>query len=175
MGGGTPGVGHGARLVSSLLIAGGILGVVSSVPLAARFAQEARPYRAGVAAGAIAVFAWCALKGIDLWRGRAGGYRWAEALFALQVPVFSVARLSYEFSTGISCRILFGHSNRRIGADIGSSLNLLVSPEPQGFMFGINIIAVIVFLYLITADPVRRGLVASREEPGPTAPGDLVV
>jgi len=149
MGGDTPGdVRVGARLISFLLIAGGILGIVSSVFLAANFAQVHRPYRVAIALGSIAVFGWSVLKGTDLWRGKPRGYRWAKLLFAFQVPVFSVAKLGYEFSTGISCRILFGHSNRRIGADIGSSLNLLVSSEANEWIIGINIIALIIFVYL---------------------------
>jgi len=55
-----------------------------------------------------------------------------------------------ELSTGMSARVLFGHSHRRFGADIGSSLNLLISPEPPGWMLGINMFAVIVVIYLVT-------------------------
>jgi hypothetical protein len=50
----------------------------------------------------------------------------------------------------MSARVLFGHSNRRFGADIGSSLNFLISPEPLGWMLGINIVAGAVVLYLWT-------------------------
>lgn len=150
-GGGRGGVRYGARFVSFLMIAGAMLGILSSVFLAPRLAQEHRPYRVAVAVVSVAVFAWAAVKGIDLWRGKPGGYRWAKVLFALQIPAVSVARFSYEFSTGMSARVMFGHSNRRFGADIGSSLNLLISPEPQGWMLGINIVAVIVVVYLFMA------------------------
>ena len=95
------------------------------------------------------VFGWGALKGIDLWRGKPSGYQWARILFALQIPAFSVARSSYEFSTGASARVLFGNSNRRFGTDIGSSLNFQISPEPQGRMLGINFVAVLVLIYLL--------------------------
>ena len=123
---------YGVRFVSFLLIAGGILGMLASVQMTDHFAHEHRPYRVLIAVLSVPVFSWCIVKGVDLWRGKPSGYWWAKLLFALQIPAVCVSRLTYEFSTGMSARILFGHSNRRFGADIGSSLNLLLSPEPLG-------------------------------------------
>jgi hypothetical protein len=142
---------YGARFIAFLLIAGGILGILAAVALTAAFMRQHRPYRAVTAIASVAVFGWGAIKGIDLWRGRPQGYRWAKILFALQIPAFSVAGFSYEFSTGISYRIMFGNSNRRFGADIGSSFNLLFSPETEGWMLGVNCIAVAVLAYLMWA------------------------
>src|SRR5262245_34993742 len=88
---------YGARFVAFLLIAGGILGILASAQMTVHFAGEDRLYRAAVAAISILVFAWCALKGIDLWRGKPGGYRWARILFLLQIPAICVSRLTYEF------------------------------------------------------------------------------
>jgi hypothetical protein len=139
---------YGARFVSFLLIAGGILGILASVQMTVHFAHENRLYRVVVALISIPIFAWCVVKGIDLWRGKPSGYRWAKLLFILQIPAVCVSRLTYEFSTGMSARIMFGHSNRQFGADIGSSLNLLISPEPLGWMLGVNILAVLVVIYL---------------------------
>src|SRR5215831_13682751 len=92
---------YGARFVAFLLIAGGALGIVAAVFLTAAVVQQHQPFRAVTALASAAVFGWGALKGIELWRGRPQGYRWAQILFALQVPAFSVAGFSYEFSTGI--------------------------------------------------------------------------
>jgi hypothetical protein len=139
---------YGAKFVSVLLIAGGVLGILASVQMTVHFAHEHRLYRVAVALISIPVFAWCILKGIDLWRGKPSGYRWAKLLFLLQIPAVCLSRLTYEFSTGISARVVFGHSTRRFGADIGSSLNLLISPEPLGWMLGINVLAVVVVVYL---------------------------
>ena len=146
----------GARVVSFLLIAGGILGVMLAVALIRNFAHQHQPYRIIVPVISIVVFVWCALKAIDLWLGKPSGYKWATILFALQIPAFSISRLSYEFSTGASARVLFGHSSRRFGADIGSSLNFLISPEPQGWMLGINFVAVIVLIYLLMVSPPNK-------------------
>jgi hypothetical protein len=46
---------------------------------------------------------------------------------------------------------MFGNSNRRFGADIGSSFNLLFSPGTVGWMLGVNIVAVAVLTYLMWA------------------------
>ena len=146
----------GARFIAFLLIAGGILGVMLAITLIRNFAHQHQPYRIIVPVISIVVFGWSGLKGIDLWLGKPSGYKWASILFALQVPAFSIARLSYEFSTGMSARILFGHSNRRFGADIGSSLNLLISPEPQGWMLGINFVAIIALIYLLMVSPPNK-------------------
>jgi len=62
-----------------------------------------------------------------------------------------VVRLTYEFSTGFSFRVMIGNTNRYIGGDIGSSLNFGLSPQSLDFMFGINIVAVVALVYLIGA------------------------
>jgi hypothetical protein len=143
-----PNVKWGARFVSFLLIAGGILGILAAIQMTIHFGHEHRPDRVVVPVISVIVFGWGAIKGIALWRGHPSGYRWAKLLFVLQIPALCVGRLTYEFSTGMSARVLFGHSNRRFGADIGSSLNFLISPEPLGWMLGMNLVAVVVVFYL---------------------------
>ena len=155
---------YGARVIAFLLIAGGILGMILAVQLFRYFFHQHQTYRTIVPTLSLVVFGWVGLKGIDLWLGKPSGFKWATILFALQIPTFSISRLSYEFSTGISARMLFGHSNRQFGANIGSSLNFLISPEPQGWMFGINFVAVIVLVYLLLVStkgtPVVRPRIA---------------
>src|SRR5262245_49190708 len=136
------------RFISFLLVAGAILGVLASLQVITHFAHEHVLHRLIVAVLSLPVFAWCAVKGVDLWSGKPAGYRWAKLLFAFQIPAFCGSRLTYECSTGMSARIMFGHTNRRFGADIGSSLNLLISPEPLGWMLGVNLLALVVVIYL---------------------------
>jgi len=147
------GVRWGSRFVSILLIAGGILGIMLAFSLIKNFSHQHQPYRLIVPVASIAVFGWGAFKGISLWRGKPSGYKWAKILFALQIPVLTLGRWSYEFSTAMSARIMFGHTNRQFGGDIGSSLNFLISPDPLGWLFGINLIAVMVLVYLFWASP----------------------
>jgi len=67
------------------------------VQMIVHFAHEHHLYRVTVAVISIPVFAWCVLKGVDLWRGKPSGNRWAKLLFVLQIPAVCVSRLTYEF------------------------------------------------------------------------------
>jgi hypothetical protein len=123
---------------------GGLLGILSLV-MHFHLAQQHQSLPVISSVISVALFAWGIVTGVALWQSAPRGFKWAKILFALQVPVFYVARLTYEFSTCISFRVMIGSTNR----DIGSSLNFDVSP--QIFMFGINIVAVLALLYLIRA------------------------
>jgi hypothetical protein len=152
---------YGARFISFVLIAGGILGILASVQMTVHFAHERHLSRMAVAVISIPVFAWCMWKAVDLWQGKASGYRWAKLLFLLQIPAVCVSRLTYEFSTGLSARVIFGQSTHRFGANIGSSLNLLISPEPLGWMLGINVVALFAVIYLVIVTSRRIAQPAS--------------
>ena len=142
---------YGARIIAVFLVAGGLLGILSLVMMHFHLAQQHQSLPVISSVVSVALFAWGILTGIALWRATPHGFKWATILFALQVPVFHVARVTYEFSTGFSFRVMVGNTNRYIGGDIGSSLNFDVSPQSLGFMFGINIVAVIALVYLIRA------------------------
>lgn len=139
----------GARIIAFFLVAGGLLGILNSVLMGFHFAHQQQSLRVISAMIAAALFAWGILTGVALWRSTPRGFKWAKLLFALQVPVFSMVHVSYEFSTFFSLRVMIGNTTRHIGADIGSSSNLYWSPQSLGFMFGVNIVAVIALLYLI--------------------------
>lgn len=148
---------YGARLIAVMLLAGGLLGLLgSALPVYHSFQQ----YRVTAAISGIlstAWFAWCLPAGAALWRTTPTGFRWARLLFAMQVPVFSIARISYEFSTFFSLRFLIGNTTSHIGGNLGSSSNLHWLPQSVGFLFGINVVAVVVLLYLMRSSvPARR-------------------
>ena len=142
---------YGARIIAVFLVVGGLLGILSLVMMHFHLAQQHQSLPVISSVISVALFAWGILTGIALWRATPRGFKWAKILFALQVPVFHVVRLTYEFSTGFSFRVMIGNTNRYIGGDIGSSLNFDVSPQSLGFMFGINIVAVTSLVYLIRA------------------------
>ena len=139
----------GEKFVAFFLIAGGLLGVIAAVPMGLHFAKEGQTWRACTQIIAAGLFLFCIATGSALWRDLLGALRSSQILFALQVPAFSLARFSYEFSALFSIRLMIGETAHNIGGNIGSSLNLNLSPQPVGFMFGVNIVAAIVFLYLI--------------------------
>ena len=146
---------YGARIVASFLLAGGLLGLLGSL-LAVYHSAQRHQFLTGISGIlSTALFAWCVPTSIALWRTRFDGFKWAKLLFAIQVPVFSIGRFSYEFSTFFSFRVMIGNTARHIGGDIGSSSNLRVLPESLGFLFGINVVAVLILSYLIRASRVR--------------------
>ena len=141
---------YGRSIIGFLLVAGGLLGILGSVQMGLHSAQQHQSLRVASAIIGTALFAGGILTGIALWQATPRGFKWAKILFALQVPVFGVGCFSFEFSTLLSLRVMIGNTTHRIGGNIGSSLNLYWSPQSLGFMFGINIVAVIALLYLIT-------------------------
>jgi hypothetical protein len=141
----------GARIIAFFLLAGGLLGLIGSLLAVYHSAQQHRALAGMSGILSTALFAWCLPAGAALWRTTPNGFKWAKLLFAIQVPVFCIARFSYEFSTFFSLRVMIGNTTRHIGADIGSSSNLNLLPQSLGFLFGINVVAVVALLYLIRA------------------------
>ena len=141
-----------ARVISVFLIFGGLLGLLGTYFLAAHAVRNHQEPQIISTILSALLFAWCILSGIELWREKPRGLRFAKILFALQIPVFTVARFTYEFSTLFSLRLMIGNTSRTIGANIGSSGNIHLSPQSSGFLAGINLVAVIAFcgLYAIS-------------------------
>jgi len=147
---------YGARIIAFFLVAGGLLGILGSVQMVFHFAQQHESLRVISAIIGTALFAWGILTGVALWRATPRGFKWAKIMVALQVPVFCVARCTYEFSTLFSFRVMIGNTTHYIGGNIGSSSNLYWSPQSPGFMFGINLVAAAPLLYLITRGSQSR-------------------
>jgi hypothetical protein len=147
---------YGARIIAFFLVAGGLLGILGSVQRGFHFARQQQILRVIFATIGIALFVWSILTGVDLWRATPRGFKWAKIMVALQVPVFCVARCTYEFSTLFSFRVMIGNTTHYIGGNIGSSSNLYWSPQSPGFMFGINLVAATLLLYLITRGSQSR-------------------
>src|SRR6516164_9480917 len=144
---------YGARIIAFFLLAGGLLGMLASAMTIYQSFQQHRVVAVVSGMIATALFAWCIPIGVALWRTTPKGFKWAKLLFAVQVPVFSIARFSYEFSTFFSFRFMIGNTTHYIGGNIGSSSNLTWLAQSEGFLFGINVVAVLVLLYLIRLAP----------------------
>lgn len=145
-------VDSGIRILAFLLIAGGIVGAL----LTGVQVLNQLPLLSGFTVVAIIVFIWSTLKGFDLWRGRPTGYKWAKILFGSQVPFVSIPYFEYEFLLGLGFRIIYGRAtyigvdtDLYIGFAYGGTMNFLISPEIQSTALGINVIALIGFVYLI--------------------------
>jgi hypothetical protein len=139
------------RVIAVFLLAGGLLGLIGSLLAVYHSVRQHQLLTEISCILSTGLVAWCIPAGAALWRLTPNGFKWAKFLFAVQVPVFSIARISYEFFTFFSFRVMIGNTTHHIGGNIGSSGDLNLLPQPAGFLFGINIIAVLVFLYLIRA------------------------
>ena len=153
------------RVIAFFLLAGGLLGMVGSV-LAVYHRAQQQPILTGMSSLLSAVLFGCSLlTGIALWRRTDSGFKWAKLLFAMQVPVFGFGRVSYEFSTFFSLRLMAGNTTHLIGGNIGSSSNLNLLPQPVGSLVGINVVAVLILWYLIRASQVSSGDIYSHDLP----------
>src|SRR6476646_3998786 len=104
-----------ARLISSFLVVGGLLGFVGTYVLVVHAIRQYQDVQVMSTIVSVVLFAASIFSGIELWRGNSRGFRFAGILFALQIPVFTVARFTYEFSAFFSVRIMIGSTNRTIG------------------------------------------------------------
>ena len=152
-----------ARIISTFLIIGGLFGFLGTYFLVVHEIRQHQDIRVISTVVSVVLFAASIFGGIELWRGKARGFRFAKILFALQIPVFTVARFTYEYSTFFSLRIMLGNTNRTIGADIGSSGNFHVWAQPVGTMAGINLIAVAVIFCLYTISKPANSRSALRD------------
>jgi hypothetical protein len=145
-----------ARVISLFLILGGLLGLLGTYFLVVHVLRQYQDIRVISTTASAVLFAASILSGIELWKGRPRGFKFAKILFALQIPVFTLARFTYEFSTFFSLRVMIGNTNHTIGGNIGSSSNIYLLPQSAGFMAGINLVAVVAryCLYVISR-PVK--------------------
>ena len=160
----------GMKVISLLLMLGGIFGVGIAVLIDGRYLMSpgAKFFSPSVAIAGVFIllFGWAVLTGIDLWLGRSEALTWARILFAIQIPTIAVPGFSYEFHIGFILRFIV-RSGFRIGFDfnLGSSFNFYISPSIQQFALGINVFAVGVLIYLLRAarpaavKPDRFGLI----------------
>ena len=146
---------YGARIIAVALVSGGVLGILMSAVTGAHFAPRDNVRVISTIISA-ALYAWAIPTGVSLWRETPRGFTWATILVALQVPVFSIARVVYEFSTLFSFRVMIGNTTHNIGGNIGSSSNVYLLPQSLGFMCGVNIAAVLALLYLIRGSRSAR-------------------
>jgi hypothetical protein len=138
-----------SKVVGAVLILGGLLGIASSIPMVLHFAHQDQIAQMISTLVIAALFVWGIPTGIGVWRESPRELKWARVIFALQIPVFSIGRLVYQYSNLFSIRLMVGNTTHNLGADIGSSGNLDLLPHSPGFMFGINLFAVIVLAYLV--------------------------
>jgi hypothetical protein len=145
------------KIIALLLIGGGIFGIVmifsEGLQTLSHQSVSVDLFCASVFA---AVFGLCVLVGVRLWGGKPGGVRWAKLLFAAQIPILSIPHyFAYEFYSGLTIRLMLEQIDTFLDLGIsfyfGAGLQFIISPEIQNLTLGINLLAFIVFLYLVKA------------------------
>jgi hypothetical protein len=147
-------VSTGMKFVALLLIVGGVvgIGVCVWIDLKLLLNFRASPFTLTTAKMGVFIllYGWAVWTGRDLWRGRRQALRFAQILFAMQIPLLSVPGFSYEFHTGLSvlASVLDG-PHLHFGFQLGSSFTFLFLPLVQHVVIGVNIVALTVSVYLI--------------------------
>ena len=104
-------------------------------------------------AALLGLFVWSVIAGIRLWRGEPKGWKWATILFALQIPIFTVPGLSYEFYTGLSLKVVGGDTTGNLGLNFGAYADFHLSTQVDGLIYGVNVVALIALIYLLMNRP----------------------
>lgn len=148
----------GIRILAVLLIAGGIIGIGLSIWMVILGMQQ--PVFAIFAALFAAAFAFTAWQGVKLWKGTAGGYKWAKILFAAQIPSLSLGNLSYGFHTLLGFTVRIGSGVETTDFNLGSALDVMYTPGEQPMYVGINLVALAAFSYLLYLTRSGSGRIA---------------
>lgn len=135
------------RFLAFLLAVGGVAGIAIFILLATQ--SQTQVALLIFLSLFVLLFAWTALKGVDLWRGKPSGYKWGKILFAAQIPSITIPGFNYEFYTGLNLAVLFGQTDKNYSVNIGSSAALYASPEVVGTIFGVNLLATAALAYLL--------------------------
>lgn len=147
------------KLISLLLIVGGIAGAVGSAWTV--FSQEAKPWMTvALQALFILIFLFSTWTGLDLWRAKPRAYKWAKILFFLQIPNISTSGFVYQFYTALMFGLGFTReAEAKLGLEfqLGSAIVFFI-PGKEGLILGVNLIAIAALVYLAKVSRDKRTL-----------------
>jgi len=135
------------RLLATCLMVGGVVGVVGVLFMGGNLIRQHWIYGVLLALF-VWIFVWSALSGLRLWRGKAGGWKWATILFAAQIPVLTVPGMTYEYYTGLSYKVMGGHVTENIALALGSQAKLYLDTRITDLAYGVNLFACAAAIYL---------------------------
>lgn len=160
-------VSKGIRFLSLCMIIGSIVALLTMVILSGQIFVN--PFAAIVIVPFAFLFSIYIWKGISLWKGSLQSYKWAFWLFAIQIPIIAFPGFSYNLFTGILIALQVGDVTNNIVLNVGGGFNFLISPEMQGYFFGVNIFALIASIYIaretLGKDNLREHEVVNDAEP----------
>lgn len=154
-----PRVTLGLRLVAALLLFGAIVGIVSAGHFLLQLARGQTSGRVGTTVIFLILDGMAGWIGWGLLRGCQEALTRAKIFFLIQVPLWSVAGFAYEFSIGLSFRLMVSWDPRlaeqlqpsralTAGANVGSSFTLDFHNGSPTSLAGINLLALLILIYL---------------------------
>jgi hypothetical protein len=149
------------RACALVLAVGGLAGIASAIYLGYKAAGQ-NLIVVVLTALFVFVYGWTSWIGIRLWRGGAGRRVWAQILFAAQIPMITVPGFTYEYYAGVLLGIVVWPPPNNVKLGIGANLKLFFDTTINEWAFGINLFAVLAFVFLLKvragqeAPPVSR-------------------
>lgn len=136
------------RFFATMLVIGGVFGfcVFALFTLYGHMSLLGTPL--------LAAFAFGGLTGWRLWQGRSNAWRRSAMLYAFQIPVMALPGLVYDFYLGPAINFQWGDVDAHWAFAFGANAHILIGAVDGGSRFGINLFALIAFLYLFLAQPV---------------------
>lgn len=139
----------GVRLISAFLIVGGIAGIAAVL-----WAETGALILSDLIflGFALLVFGASVWVGADLWKGKPQSYKWAQLLFLFQIPTVSFHGFAFQFYLALVLGLSFSReaaSRLNIEFELGSSLNVKISPQIESLVVGVNMVAIAALIYLI--------------------------
>ena len=164
-------VGWGVKLISLLLIIGGLAGIAmglwTEIQTLRQLGIHPRPSLA-ILGLFILLFGWCVWTGLALWKGNPRAFTWAKIIFTAQILNFTVPGISFDgFYTGLRVYVMVSQlaPNIRVGFDVETGIHFLFSDEITNWLFGVNFVAIAALSCLLreipskSARPDRLGLI----------------
>ena len=161
-----PEIPTGVRVCASILMLGGMWGVLLPIGMMAvipRFRSaviaNATPASWALSAVACLPFLWCFWLGYHLWDGKPWTLRLAKWTFLLQTVQLAFPGFFYQFYTlGTMFDVTDEPSHWVFGFHFGSRIGPIIAPANADVILGVNVVAIFAasYLFKITAPGYRE-------------------
>ena len=142
------------RIVAVFLVVGGVVGVVVGLMAESAVVSQGLAGRTASAAftgAATCLFGFTAWTGVELWRRNPLSLIWAQIILIAQIPYIGFPGFAYQFYTSLVTSIGISSQAKTLinfQLQTGSLLRFKISSDIEGFVFGLNLAAVVA-LYLL--------------------------
>ena len=125
------------RAIGVLFIYGGIAGVIALIPLVKFFNFQLV---------FLVFYLFSMVAGVYLLEGKGASVVWVKFIAFMQIPIISAPWISYHLSSGYAVTLTVKWPTFKVGAAIGPQ-HLFTLSGSGPVLFGVNLLAVVIFLY----------------------------